>query len=608
MTPCAMKQHLRLLLIIYAATLGAATAVAKSYIHVAPQGSDHAAGTLEAPFATLTRAVRQAREWRRTRDARASDTIVVALAAGATYTLDEPLRLWPEDSGTPAAPTIITTVGHGAKAIISGGTVVSGSAGSFAAPAVGGRPLLTRSLWAKTATAVSKLHLASHLGEGRMEPLLDFSPATETITIPAAALLSHGIRGIGDAPSLAITVHQRWATALLRVKDIELRGDSARLTFCNPESRWEFAHPWPQPLIGTGDGLSRTSSFSLAGARQFLDEADEWWQDYQSGTLHTADRSLTEVVVPRLNRLVTVCGTQSEPVRHIIFQGVAFQFSAWQRPLESGHVTLQGGFPITEAYKLTEHEGLPWAATLENQAWVTRPESAVSIAWGEHIDFRDCEFAHLAATALDYVEGCCDIRIERNTFSDIGGTAILAGSFLEGATEVHRPYGTTTAGRHTNLPLTERLDITRNVITDATNEDWGTVAIGCGLVRDATIEGNTVSHVNYSGICVGWGWTPTDIGMRGNRIIGNTVTDYARQLYDAGGIYTMSAQPGSLIEGNAVSAPHDAPYATNRRAFPIYFDACTDGYTVRRNTLSTTPRHPERYGYNTPGKALIIEP
>lgn len=578
-----------------------------SYIHVSAKGTDTAAGTQEAPLRTIGRAIRLAREWRRTSDTRARGGITIALTAGETYTLDEALMLRPEDSGTPTAPTIITTVGQGRQAVISGGVAIAGNSGRFAAHRIAGRPLLTRSVWATKGEDIRKLHPASHLGTGHMEALLDFSPATETIAIPSAALLRHGIRSIADAPGLTLTLHQRWAMALLRVKDITISGDTARLTFHNPESRWEFAHPWPQPLIGNGDGEAKTSSFSLSGARQFLDDTDEWWQDYGDGAILVADKSVTRITAPQLSRLLTVAGTEAERVHDIRFENVAFQYAAWQRPMSCGHVTLQGGFPITEAYKLTENEGLPWAKTLENQAWVTRPESAVSIEWGERIDFLGCTFSHLAATALDYATGCRDITIERNTFSDIGGTAILAGSFLEGATEVHRPYGISTTGERKLLPLTERLTIARNTIADATNEDWGAVAIGCGLVSHTTIEGNTVSHVNYSGICVGWGWTPADIGMHDNRIIGNTVTDYARQLYDAGGIYTMSAQPGSLIEGNTVAAPHDAPYATNRRAFPIYFDACTDGYTVRRNTLTTNARHPERYGYNTPGPAMNIE-
>lgn len=518
-------------------------------IFVSPSGSDKAAGTKAAPLQTIQRALRMAREWRRTADARANGGITIRLESGSTFVLDEPLYLRPEDSGTPDSKTIITSEGSN-RAVIAGGR------GNEYAPILGRG-------WGKT-----------------MLPLVAFNKDNETITIPASALTDAGIRTIKDADNLLMVVHQRWAIGILRIKDFRVEGDNAVVTFKNPESRWEFAHPWPQPVF---DGERGVSTFCLVRANAMN--------------------------LNMLNRLITIEGNEAERVHDIIFQNVAVSYASWERPYRNGHVTLQGGFPIIDAYKLTEHEGLPWAKGLENQAWIARPEAAVSVTWAERVNFLQCEFSHLASTALDYTIGCRDITVRSNRFFDIGGTALMAGSFAEGPTEVHRPYGMTIGGKTMTLDhlFTERMLIKDNIITDATNQDWGAVGIGCGFVRDVTIEGNTVSHVNYSGICIGWGWTPDDTGMRNNRIINNKVSDFARQLYDAGGIYTMSNQPNSLIEGNDVSAAVEAPYATNYRAFPIYFDACTDGFTVQNNKLGTTNMLKERYGYNTPGPKLIVK-
>lgn len=525
-----------LFFILHSSFFAPSGASAEGVIHVSPSGSDKAAGTQVAPLQTLQRALRMAREWRRTSDPRILGGITIRLEAGAEFVLDEPLYLRPEDSGTPDSKTIITSDGTAMAAVCG--------AKSYT-------PLFTY--------------------PGKMEAMIAFDKDSETITIPAKAVPA-------DYADSMMLVHQRWAIALLRIKNIRMDGDKAIVTFKNPESRWEFAHPWPQPVF---DGDRGVSTFCIVKPQQ---------QDM-------------------LNRLVTIEGTEAEPVHDIEFRNVAFRNAAWERPYRYGHVTLQGGFPIIDAYKLTENEGLPWAKGLENQAWVARPEAAVSITWAQRVDFQSCEFSHLASTALDYVIGCSDITIQDNRFTDIGGTAIMAGSFAEGATEVHRPYGMTMSGSTLvyDRLMTERMLIKGNVISDATNQDWGAVAIGCGFVRDVTIDSNIISHVNYSGICIGWGWTPDDTGMRNNRIINNKVSDYARQLYDAGGIYTMSNQPGSLITGNDVSAPHEAPYATNYRAFPIYFDACTDGFTVRNNQLQTSQLLKEKYGYNNPGPALIID-
>lgn len=597
-----MKKNIFLTLILFVSCLGAFA----GDIYVSPAGNDSHDGTKERPLKTIQRALRMAREWRRSNDTRSIGEVRILLQSGAVFELDEPLYIRPEDSGTPSSKTVFTTTSD-VKAYISGARRVDNghsSQNSYPAPRIAGKPILTSSLWC----ADHKFSCASHVANGEMERILDFDVKTETITIPAKSLTRYGITHISDAPQLEMVLHQRWAIAILRVREIDIKGDRAVLSFYNPESRWEFSHPWPQPLV---EGERGASSFYLRNARQFLDsESKEWWQDYSTGRIYLTRQS-QEVFIPYLNRLVTVEGILGDKVHDIIFRNIGFVYSAWERPAHFGHVTLQGGFPIIDAYKLTENEGTPWASSLENQAWIARPEAAVSINNAERVDFYGCDFCHLASTAIDYVSGCKDIKICDNTFSDIGGTAILAGSFLEGATEVHRPYGMLlTTERNTLLreeEYTSNFFIEGNTINDATNEDWGAVAIGCGFVRDFTIRKNHVSHINYSGISVGWGWTAADTGMRNNRILDNHVEDYARQLYDAGGIYTMSNQPNSLISGNTVTAPHAAPYATNYRAFPIYFDACTNGYTVKDNNLQTTEMLREKYGYNTPGADMEVE-
>jgi hypothetical protein len=84
--------------------------------------------------------------------------------------------------------------------------------------------------------------------------------------------------------------------------------------------------------------------------------------------------------------------------------------------------------------------------------------------------------------------------------------------------------------------------------------------------------------------------------MENNKIDCNFVHDFASQLYDVGGIYTLSAQPGSSICGNRIEGLTDAPYATNDRAFYIYLDEATDGFTIDNNWCPET-----RFDSNRPG-------
>ena len=555
-------------------------------IYVSPTGDDTADGTAQAPLRSVQQALRTVREWRRLNDPRIEGGITIYLHGGE-YCLNEPLFIRPEDSGTPTSPTIVKSV-DGEQACISGGITSNLDIGDrFPDMALIQSPIPTRQLWVNG----KKAHRASQFGEGKMERILEFDPIHHTITIPTPK----DVEVLKGQPSLEMVVHQRWAIAILRVKEMKIEGNKTVVSFMEPESRLEFEHPWPQPII---NGEKGSSSFTLVNSSSFVNTPGSWNQWIKTNNCDILYMLRPEelnressAVIPRLNRLLTIEGYSQNRVHDIRFENITFEYAAWERPLRMGHVTLQGGFPLIDAYKL-QQEGLPWSSTLENQAWIERPETAVSVRWAHHVDFVGCTFQHLAATALDYVVGVSDITISGNHFEDIGGTAILLGSFAEGAMEVHRPYMVAPESDE----YCKRIIVSRNVIHDATNEDWGAVGIGAGFVRDVTIDSNEVSHVNYSGICVGWGWTPHDTGMANNRITRNHVTDFALQLYDAGGIYTLSNQPGSLIEGNTVEHIGAAPYATNDRGFNIYLDAETDGFTIRNNIC------PEgRYGDNHPG-------
>lgn len=573
-------------------------ALAAGEIRVSPAGDDRADGSREHPLRTLAAALHRAREWRRTADPRAEGGIEILLETGI-YRLDEPLFIRPEDSGTADSPTVVRSADPGRRAVLSGGVELSAGSDEaglwcFDAPRTQQRPLLVRQLWGadgpKTRTA---LHAAGELGR-----MIDFDPVARTITIPRPA-----VEGLERAPQLEMAVHQRWAIAILRVAELRCEGDRAIVSFLEPESRLEFAHPWPQPVIG---GERGNSSYTLTNARELLDSPGEWWQDYATGRIlylptdaerrSGDDGEAPRLTIPRLTRLVTIAGTPRRPVRHLRFEEIDFEHAGWDRPTYRGHVTLQGGFPLLDAYKLREKPGFEWDANLENQAWVERPDAAVEARYAEHIAFRDCRFAQLGATALDLAAGVRDAAIEGCSFREIGGSAILVGPFGEGAAEQHIPYPLVGEEQ----AYCERIRIARNRVADATLEDWGAVGIGAGYVRDTEIVGNTVERVNYSGIAVGWGWASRDTGMRNNRIVGNTVRDYARQLYDAGGIYTLSNQPGSVIKANDIALPHPAPYATNDRGFCIYLDAMTDGYTIRDNYC------PEPlFGTNNPGPQVV---
>ena len=573
-------------------------------IYVSLQGNDKNPGTKEAPFYTLNRAIKQAREWRRLNRPEVAGGIYIRLEEGV-YAQRNSLFLRPEDSGTPDSPTVICAV-DGAHPVISGGVAVTGwkrgcnhpaipeklrqKIWSAEAPLIGNRRVETRHVWVNG----HKVQRAAQFPDGGLEQMIDFNPEEQTITIPVSQNVNP--KRLQNAGQLEMIVHQRWAIAILRVKSIDAKDGQAVVRFHEPESHLEFAHPWPQPVIG---GEKGNSSFCLTNALELLDQPGEWFQEYPSGTIYYYPQAgenmeTAEVIIPALETLVTIDGTLSRPVKHIQFNGITFAHTSWMRPSFQGHVTLQGGFPLLDAYKLQE-PGLPEKAELENQAWIIRPETAIRVRGAEHIDFKHCTFRHLSSTGLDYEWAVTASSVEDCQFTDIGGTALLVGAFPDGGFETHVPFIPADVRE-----LCSHITIRNNFISNVTNEDWGCVGIGAGYVRNMDISHNEVCHLNYSGICVGWGWTSLESGMCNNRIEANYVHHFARRLYDAGGLYTLSNQPGSVMRNNRIEHLIEAPYATNDRAFYIYLDEATDGYTMENNWCPT-----ELFDSNRPGKKNV---
>jgi hypothetical protein len=556
-------------------------------IYVSPNGSDTNPGTSQQPLATINMALRKARELRRLNDPSVAQGVHIILQDGV-YSLSEPVFVRPEDSGTPTSPTVIEAA-PGAHPVFSGGVSITGwrKAGKIAglpkaaqgkvwvadAPMPDGRLLDFRQLWVNEKKAVR----ARDRNADSMNRILSWNHATEQCWIP-----NPKAGGWEKAIGTEMVIHQWWAIAILRIKSVKVQGDSALLSFHQPESRIQSEHPWPAPWISKKTG---NSAFFLTNAIQFLDEPGEWFLDMQNRRViywprNGEDLRNANVIAPALQNLLRVEGTPDYPVAHVYFKGIDFKYTTWLRPSQAGHVPLQAGMYLLDAYKLTI-PGTPDKKGLENQAWIGRQPAAVELKYVHNTGFERCNFSHMAATGLDYIKGTHNDTIIGCTFRDIGGTGIQAGVYSEEAFETHLPYNPAD-----ERELCRNLYISNNYINNVTNEDWGCVGISAGYVQGININHNEVSDVSYSGICVGWGWTRTINAARNNRIQANLVHHYAKHMYDVGGIYTLSAMPGSVISENVVHTILKAPYAHDpEHFFYMYLDEGSAYITIKDNWL-----------------------
>ena len=571
-------------------------------IWISPKGSDFNNGTRQSPKATLTSALRQAREWRRTEDNRIQGGITIYMEGG-TYAFHEPVFIRPEDSGTKESPTIIRSVGD-EKVILSGGISINGwkkqgKVWVADVPVFNGRPLDFRQLWVNGKKAVRARDVEDF---EKMNRICSVDEKNEILYVPAVSirrLIDN--KGNLKAKYAEMVLHQMWCVANLRIRSVEVQGDSAAIRFHQPESRIQFEHPWPRPMVTT-DG--HNSAFYLTNARELQDVPGEWYHDIDARKVYYYPREgekmqEAEVIVPAVETLVRVEGTLDRPVCHIRFEKITFSYTTWMRPSEKGHVPLQAGMYLTDGYRIDPKMQRNYLNhPLDNQGWLGRPAAAVRVVAARQIDFERCRFEHLGSTGLDYEEAVQGGVVRGCLFRDIAGNGLLVGSFSPAAHETHLPYDP--ADRR---EVCTQQQINNCYFTEIGNEDWGCLAIAAGYVGDVNIEHNEISEVPYSGISLGWGWTQTVNCMRNNRVHANLIHHYAKHMYDVAGIYTLGSQPKSYVTENCVHSIYKPGYVHDpNHWFYLYTDEGSSFITVRDNWTEG-----EKYLQNANGPGNVWE-
>lgn len=560
-------------------------------VYVSPNGNDANDGSKNSPKATLTSALRQAREMRRQAVEGVESGITIHMASGV-YDVYEPVFIRPEDSGTPSSPTVITSE---SGAWLSGGVKIDGwkRQGKLLVadvPQFNGRPLDFRQLYVNGKKAVRARDVEDF---EKMYRILGNDPANEVLWVPAEA-----VKKIVKSPYAEMVLHEMWCVANLRIKSIDIQGDSAAVRFHNPESRIQFEHPWPRPMVTT-DG--HNSAFYLTNAKELLDIPGEWYHDIDTRKLYyypLPGETVAEAVVPAVETLMNIEGTLDRRVENVRIENIGFEYTTWMRPSLKGHVPLQAGMYMTDGYKINPKMERPQNHKLDNQGWLGRPEAAVTVKGANDVDFLKCRFEHLGSSGLDYEWGTEGGLIEGCLFRDIAGNGIVVGSFSPASHETHLPYDPAD-GREVCADLT----IANNLITDVTNEDWGTLGICAGYVKGINIEHNEINDVSYSGINLGWGWTRTVNCMRNNRVHANLIHHYAKHMYDVAGVYTLGSQPHSWVTENCVRDIYVPGYAHDpNHWFYLYTDEGSSFINVKDNWTEG-----EKYLQNANGPGNVWE-
>lgn len=581
--------------------------IAVRNIYVAGDGNDWASGDRQYPVATFGRALEMA-------SAIMTDNNPVELHIilhGATYYFPTTAVISSEAFGNPDSSLIIEAF-EGEKPVLSGALPLTDwtsahdvyglpeeAVGKVLVTETGSEKIRLRQMWVNGKRA----RKASNHDGATLQRIICRHEDGDGIVVPALSRL------FSKPQELEVTIIQDWAMNILRLKSIVTENGRSFLKFENPEAEIEFKRPWP---ILRADETSETNHFfKLSNAIELLDNPDEWYHDLEAGKLYyfpAAGMSAEDIraEVPRLATLIAVRGTKDRPVQNVAFKGITFSHSSWLRPAEAGHVALQAGLYLYDAYTKQ-------TSTANNVAWVGRPDAAVDVYDARNVSFIDCRFELLGSTGLDFREGVKNSFVRGCVFNDVGGNAIMAGYFGDENFEVHQPWNPSD-----NREVCEYLTIDNNYIAQPGVEDWGCLAIAVGFASNVTISHNEIFDTPYSAINVGWGWVKDSSIMCNNHIVGNYIHSFSNQMRDSGAIYTLSSQPGSSIVGNRIEGVGDPPTnpvmwpGMKHSQFDLYTDEGTDYYTVsynwaERGEISRNQNGPHNiWGQNGPSVSEAI--
>lgn len=479
---------------------------------------------------------------------------VRVLLKDGTYKRDEPLRLGAADSGK-NGHTVTWTAAPGAHPVLSGGQDITGwhrnGDGTWSAGVPAG--VTPRQLFVDGSRATRAR------GEACAASICD---ATATGMTGATAT---GIDRWQRPTDAEAVIRVRWRDYHCRIAGVS--GDT--MTFVQPcwtnsASGTDRTGPaWDSTAV---DSTRYSGVAFFENAPELLDQPGEFVWDSKSRTVTYLPRKgenmrRAQTVTPHTEQLLVVDGAHDVTV-----SGIGFAYAAYRQPgTDEGYAGMQAGLTLTGATGPVDHAG----------RYYTKPAAAVTVRGGRRVSIERSRFSHLGGAGAILEAGTKDSSLTRSSFTDLSSGAVYVG-------DTEPLPGASLAG--------ERNTVAYNTITRSGVEYTDSVGIWAGYEAGLTVDHNSLDHLPYSAISVGWGWNQPEARksvLRDNKVTDNRITDVmevAQQQHDGGAIYTQGAQPGTVLSGNYIN--RSAYGNTERDGNGIYLDEQSSHITVERNVIT----------------------
>lgn len=527
-------------------------------IYVSPKGNDDNKGTKKSPVQSVQMAKKLAVE---ILESGKQKEVTVWLGDGI-YPVKESLIFEPLKSANNNAKLVFKAEKN-SKPVISGGVQITG--------------------WEKNSEGFWEAHLPEKLKESTdfRELFIDGKRATRA-RFPNEGYLHVKKAGAdrrtnfffekGDFPipenvkDVELVLMHDWSISRIALK--EIKADENQLFAVdsigarNPEffnlDNWE-----PNPR------------YFLENAPEFLDADFEWvfLCDEKKFLLKLPENTTMDnlqIFIPVSEGLISIAGNESQSVKNIHFEGITFQHSKWEIP-ELGYCGVQA----------CHFDPRP-----DKSGWAVVPAAVYSI-WAENISFDGCAFKNLGGSGVWFGTGSKNCKVVNSDFADISGNGIMIG---EGRDRVVN-------GEPWWKSAPEQVALANSIenctVTECGAQFYGAVGIWCGLTAETVIKNNKVFNLPYTGISVGWMWSPVPTPCRQNTIDGNHIHHIMNILSDGGGIYMLGLQPGSKILNNQI---HDVQINAGRaESNGMFLDEGITDVVVENNLIYNIAKSPLRF-------------
>lgn len=477
-------------------------------LYVSPSGDDSKSGTEEEPLKTLKKAKEKAKEL-------AEGTygdVVINLFSGTHY-ISETEIFSESDSGKNGFNLIIRGTDDKNPSVISGGRVVTGfkedKNGIWKAPFTYSG--IIRNLYINNQPAIraksSEMSVKAIYDDALVETSLDGIVTDSSV-----------VSNIVKPADSEIVVNTHWAQHRIPVSGIKVQTGAKAIVFD------EEVLSDVNKLSGYLE-ISAGTKFYLENDLSFLDEENEFYYDRNAQMLYykpnsTTDMETVSVVVPLVEDLIKIEGSNERKAKNIIFENVTFAHSAYAEATKDGLINRQADYFYKDD---TESSKMRGQITIKN---------------AEGIQFKNCIFTCLGSAAVDIYDGVSNVLIEGNLFKNIAGGGVIVGSIE-------------LAKSSTTEKICTDIEISNNVFRNIGFEYFCQTAVSVYYANTISITHNDMKNMPYLGISLGWGWGDENVRTCGGiEVSNNRIVSVMEKLYDGGHIYTLGPLRDTLITEN----------------------------------------------------------